>query len=227
MANLLELSRLSKSFGELQILSNLNFSLEEGTSAAVVGPSGAGKSTFLHIAGLMERATEGVVNINGKDAGQMSEDERAHERLDRIGFLFQFHHLLPDFSVLENILIPARLAGDDLERATREAETLLERLGLSNRSTHRPHQLSGGEQQRAGLARALIRRPRLLLCDEPTGNLDLHTASSVAALIWSEVKRSGLSTIIVTHNEMLARQADTTYLLSDGKFLKHSWEDRR
>src|SRR5262249_30531745 len=129
MVNVLELDNVSKSFGELKILTGVDFVLGEGKSAAVLGPSGAGKSTFLHIAGLMERATSGNVSINGRNVSKLSEDKRAFERLNEIGFLFQFHHLLPDFTLLENVLIPSRLAGDDLDSAGREANSLLERLG--------------------------------------------------------------------------------------------------
>lgn len=227
MADILNVENLSKSFGKLDILNGLAFSLEEGKSAAVLGPSGAGKSTFLHIVGLMERPTGGTVQIAGRSVSELSDEELARQRLDGIGFLFQFHHLLPDFTVLENVLIPGRLAGDDLDSSEREARGLLERLGLSERLEHKPHQLSGGEQQRAGLARALVRHPKLLLCDEPTGNLDPHTAASVAELIWSEVKRNGVSTIIVTHNQTLADEADAAYRLEDGKFVTPKKKEKR
>ncbi len=218
MANALELKSISKSFGSLEILRGLDFSLAEGESAAILGPSGAGKSTLLHIAGMMEHPTTGSVVIGGRDMSKLSDAERANERLNHIGFLFQFHHLLPDFNVLENVLIPARLAGDDLNAATDEARRLLDRLGLSERLTHRPHQLSGGEQQRVGLARALIRKPKLLLCDEPTGNLDQTTALHVSDLIFTEVRRERVATIVVTHNDALAKLAGTAYHLEQGKF---------
>jgi len=132
---------------------------------------------------------------------------------------------LPDFTVLENVLMPARLAGDDLTKIERDARSLLERVGLSHRLTHRPHELSGGEQQRAGLVRALIRKPRLLLCDEPTGNLDPTTASSVADIIWSELELGNVATILVTHNETLARRADRAYHVSNGTLRPHVWRN--
>ncbi len=218
MANILELQGISKSFGHLEILRDLAFELKEGQSVAILGPSGSGKSTFLHIAGLMEKPTAGEILLRGKKAGALSEDERARERLDTIGFLFQFHYLLPEFNVLENVLVPPRLAGDDLMMAEKSARSLLDRLGLGERLTHKPHQLSGGEQQRVALARALVRKPKLLLCDEPTGNLDLNTAKNVTDLIFSEVQRGGVATILVTHNEALAKQAGTAYHLAQGRF---------
>ncbi len=220
MASVLELQSISKSFGKLQILNEIDLKLDSGDSVAIVGTSGAGKSTLLHVAGLMEPPTTGKIFLNGRLTSSMSDTLRSQQRLNTIGFLFQFHYLLPDLNVLENVIIPSRLAGEDVSGAMIEAKMLLDRLGLSNRLTHKPHQLSGGEQQRVGLARALIRRPKLLLCDEPTGNLDEHTAQSVSDLIFSEIHRDGVATIIVTHNEELAKKAGTTYHLSDGNFRK-------
>jgi lipoprotein-releasing system ATP-binding protein len=223
MAEVLRLDDVAKAFGALKILRGVSLQVDEGESVAILGESGAGKSTLLHICGLMEQATQGRVLLKGQDCSQLSPDGRARQRLDTVGFLFQFHYLLPDFSVLENVLLPARLAGDDLAAAERDARALLERVGLSSRLTHRPHELSGGEQQRAGLVRALIRKPRLLLCDEPTGNLDPSTASSVADIIWSEMALGRVATILVTHNETLARRADRAYYVSDGTLRAHTW----
>ncbi len=223
MVEVLSLSDVAKSFGTLEILRNIALSVNEGESVAILGESGAGKSTLLHICGLMEQPTSGRVLLKGQDCVQLSSDDRARQRLDTVGFLFQFHYLLPDFSVLENVLMPARLAGDDLALAERDARALLERVGLSQRLTHRPHELSGGEQQRAGLVRALIRKPRLLLCDEPTGNLDPVTASAVADIIWAELALGRVATILVTHNETLARRADRAYYVSDGTLRPHVW----
>jgi lipoprotein-releasing system ATP-binding protein len=223
MANVLELENVSKAFGSLQILRSVNLSIEEGESVAILGESGAGKSTLLHICGLMEQASAGRVALKGVDCSPLSSDARARQRLDAVGFLFQFHYLLPDFSVLENVLMPARLAGDDLAKVESQARALLERVGLASRLTHRPHELSGGEQQRAGLVRALIRRPALLLCDEPTGNLDPVTAFSVADGIWSEMTRGQVATILVTHNELLAQRADRAFDVKDGTLQEHVW----
>lgn len=223
MAEVLSLGSISKSFGPLQILKDITMSVHEGESLAILGESGAGKSTLLHICGLMEQPTAGRVILKNVDCGQLSSDQRARQRLDTIGFLFQFHYLLPDFSVLENVLMPVRLAGDDLVKAEHEAKILFDRVGLSDRLDHRPHELSGGEQQRAGLVRALIRKPKLLLCDEPTGNLDPTTASSVADVIWSELQLGQVATILVTHNETLARRADRAYDVRDGRLEPHEW----
>jgi lipoprotein-releasing system ATP-binding protein len=215
----LELRNITKRFGSLDILRGVNLLLNEGQTASIVGPSGAGKSTLLHIAGLMERPTSGEIFINQRSTVNFSDNDLAKERLNTIGFLFQFHHLLPDFNVLENVLIPSRLAGDDLGASTKQAKEILERLGLSARLDHKPYQLSGGEQQRTALARAVIRKPKILLCDEPTGNLDQHTAQEVFSLIWSEIKRDGVVAVVVTHNEALAQQADASYHLVEGKFV--------
>ena len=216
--SILELAGVGRRFGDLQILSGINLTLATGRSAAVLGPSGVGKSTLLHIAGLMERPTSGTVLIGGRDTAGFADAQLARERLDTIGFLFQFHYLLPDFDVIENVLMPARIAGDDIVESRRRAEEVLARLGLGERLHHRPSQLSGGEQQRAGLARAMMRKPRLLLCDEPTGNLDQQTADGVADVIWSEIHREGVAALIVTHNDRLAARADSIFHLSKGSF---------
>ncbi|OVE76134.1 hypothetical protein BVX98_06555 [bacterium F11] len=214
--SLLYLLNIKKSFGALQILDEVSLKLNEGESIAILGPSGAGKSTLLHIAGLMEKPSGGSVLIKGQKMEIMSEYHRAQERRDRVGFLFQFHYLLPDFDVIENVLIPARMAKDNLVNAEKEAHEILEQLGLENRLHHRPYQLSGGEQQRAALARALIRKPDILLCDEPTGNLDQKTGQSVMSLVWSEIKTRKLASIIVTHNEKIAKEADSICYLENG-----------
>jgi lipoprotein-releasing system ATP-binding protein len=225
MAEILKLENVAKSFGALEILRDVSLGVNEGESVAILGESGAGKSTLLHICGLMEQATRGAVALDGRDCSALSADARARVRLDTVGFLFQFHYLLPDFSVLENVLMPARLAGDNLRRAEDDARALLERVGLSHRLAHRPHELSGGEQQRAGLVRALLRAPRLLLCDEPTGNLDPSTASAVADVIWAELGLGKIATILVTHNETLARRADRAYYVVDGTLRPHIWRN--
>lgn len=218
MANILELTGVSKSYRDVQVLNNLDFRIEKGQAVAILGPSGAGKSTLLHIAGLMDHPTSGSVSIDGRSANNLSEKELARLRLDSVGFVFQFHYLLADFDVLENVLIPCRFANDDLGIRKKEALELLEKLKLSHRLTHRPQELSGGEQQRAAFARALIRRPALLLCDEPTGNLDPHTADEMMSIVWSEVAARQLTTIIVTHNEAVAKRTNVAYHLREGRF---------
>jgi len=217
MGVVLELKSIQKKFGDLEILAGLDFSLHSGEMAIITGTSGAGKSTLLHISGLMERPSNGQVYINGIDTGPLKENDRARTRLDQIGFLFQFHYLLPELDVLENTLIPTKLAGEDHRKATGSAKNLLERLGLSDRIHHRPNQLSGGEQQRTALARALIRKPKILLCDEPTGNLDEHTSKTVWDLITAEVDKENVATVVVTHNQSLASRARMSYHLANGK----------
>lgn len=220
MDPLLQLEKISKNYGPIHVLDEADFTLASGEAAVVLGPSGVGKSTLLHLAGLMERPTSGRILLNGRRVDNATEKERALLRLDAIGFLFQFHHLLPEFNVMDNILMPCRLAGDNIKESGESAERLLERLGLAERLHHRPHQLSGGEQQRAALARALIRKPQVLFCDEPTGNLDQETAHSVMALIYSIVEKDGLATVIVTHNDSFVRYARHVYRLSNGRLFE-------
>lgn len=217
MDKVLTLQNISKNFDELKILTDVSMEISRGQKIAILGPSGAGKSTLLHISGLMERPSSGTIYLEGKDSTKLSETELAQTRLNTIGFLFQFHYLLPEFDVLENTMIPIRLAKGNLVEGEKEAQNILDRLGLTPRLHHRPSRLSGGEQQRAALARAMIQHPRLLLCDEPTGNLDSHTAHDMMNLIWEEVKLQNLATVIVTHNEDLASHVDISYHLSDGK----------
>jgi lipoprotein-releasing system ATP-binding protein len=218
--SLLKMSDISKSFGSLEILKDIELDMAAGETVAIVGPSGSGKSTLLHIAGLMDHPSGGDIILDGKDTTRLSETERARFRLNTIGFVFQFHHLLPDFNVLENVLIPSRLADDDLTESEKEARSLLKRLGLEKRLTHKPYELSGGEQQRTALARALIRHPKLLLCDEPTGNLDPDTAVVVSDMIREEIKREGVGALIVTHNDTIAKSTDRYLRLVEGRFEK-------
>lgn len=217
-AKILELNGVSKSYRDIHVLTDLDFSANKGDAVAILGPSGAGKSTFLHIAGLMDRPTSGSITINGQSASGLAEKDLARLRLDTVGFVFQFHYLMADFNVLENVLIPCRLAKDDLSVKKKDALELLDKLKLSHRLTHRPQELSGGEQQRAAFARALIRRPAILLCDEPTGNLDPHTAEEMMSIVWNEVAARELTTVIVTHNEAVAKRTNVAYHLHDGRF---------
>jgi lipoprotein-releasing system ATP-binding protein len=188
-----------------------------GTIAALVGPSGTGKSTLLHIAGLLERPTAGEVAIDGRPCGGLGDAERTRLRRERIGFVYQFHHLLSDFTALENVAMPPLIVGrarrDALERAT----VLLERLGLAARLGHRPARLSGGEQQRVAIARGLANAPGLLLADEPTGNLDPHTAEEVFAVLLEVVRDTGTAALVATHNPELAARMDAVYRLTDGR----------
>jgi lipoprotein-releasing system ATP-binding protein len=201
----------------LDVLQGIDLAVAPGTIAALVGPSGTGKSTLLHVAGLLERPSAGEVAIDGRPCGGLGDAERTRLRRERIGFVYQFHHLLPDFTALENVAMPQLIAGRGRREASARATALLERLGLAARLDHRPARLSGGEQQRAAIARALANAPGLLLADEPTGNLDPHTAEEVFAILLEVVRDTGTAALVATHNPDLAARMDTTYRLTDGR----------
>jgi lipoprotein-releasing system ATP-binding protein len=201
---------------ELNVFSDISFALRPGEIVALVGQSGAGKSSLLHIAGLLEAPTAGEVIIGGRSASKLSDAERTTIRRETLGFVYQAHHLLPEFSALENVSIPRRIAGFSHAEADEAAKRILGEVGLSQRLTHRPAQLSGGEQQRVAIARALANKPKILLADEPTGNLDPHTADSVFDMLIALVRAEGLAALIATHNYALAEKMDRTLLLSDG-----------
>jgi lipoprotein-releasing system ATP-binding protein len=216
----LELHGVERTFrqaGEtLPVLRGVSLTLRPGEVAALVGPSGAGKSTLLHVAGLLERPDAGDVLLDGKSCGRMSDGERTQMRRSHLGFVYQFHHLLPEFSALENVVLPQMIAGVRRRDAVGRARELLAMVGLRERETHRPARLSGGEQQRVAIVRALANRPRVLLGDEPTGNLDPHTADEVCAALMDIVRRTGLAALIATHNYDLARRMDRTLALEEG-----------
>jgi lipoprotein-releasing system ATP-binding protein len=209
---------LSKTYlGEtapVTVFRNLSFELPEGLFAAVMGPSGSGKSTLLHLLGAIDRPDTGRVEVFGQSLEEMRAAERARFRNATIGFVFQFHHLLPEFTSEENVAFPHRIAGLSAGEARRKARELLDRVGLSDRTAHRPRALSGGEQQRVAIARALARGPRLLLADEPTGNLDADSAARVFALLEELHRERGMSTILVTHNPDLAKRCDKIFSMS-------------
>jgi lipoprotein-releasing system ATP-binding protein len=200
----------------LEILRGAELSLWPGQSVALIAPSGAGKSTLLHIAGLLEHADGGEVFIDGVATAQLSDSERTQIRRGEIGFVYQFHHLLPEFSALENVILPQMIQGLAKKEAQRRAGELLSYLGLKGRLTHRPSELSGGEQQRVAIARAVANAPRILLADEPTGNLDPRTAEHVFATLAELVRASGLAAIVATHNMDLADRMDRRVTLRDG-----------
>jgi lipoprotein-releasing system ATP-binding protein len=202
---------------ELAVLNGADLELMPGEIVALVGPSGAGKSTLLHVAGLLERPDGGQVLIDGRNAGGQSDEQRTLLRRRALGFVYQFHHLLPEFSALENVMLPQMIAGVPRAAARRKAEALLRRVGLGDRLTHRPARLSGGEQQRVAIVRALANDPQILLADEPTGNLDHATADSVMETLTGIVRASGLAALIATHNLDLARRLDRTVSLADGR----------
>jgi len=204
----------------LHILSGAELAVWAGQSVALVAPSGAGKSTLLHLSGLLEHPDHGEVYIDGRATAVLPDHERTRIRRNEIGFIYQSHHLLPEFTAIENVLMPQMIRGLSRAEAKKRGEELLAYLGLSARLHHRPAELSGGEQQRVAIARAVANAPRLLLADEPTGNLDVHTADHVFNALMQLVRASGLATIIATHNMELAARMDRRVTLRDGKVVE-------
>ncbi len=202
--------------GALPVLRGVDLTLAAGEIVALVAPSGAGKSTLLHLAGLLEKPDGGAVIVDGRDAGALSDAERTTIRRDTIGFVYQFHHLLAEFSALENVMLPQMIAGVAKRAAAARARELLGAFGLSARLAHLPGKLSGGEQQRVAIARALANRPRVLLADEPTGNLDVGTAGVVFEQLLAMVRDQGVAALIATHNPELAARMDRRVTLHDG-----------
>ncbi len=202
--------------GGLTVLKGVDLEVMPGEVVGLIGPSGSGKSSLLHAAGLLERPTSGQVLIDGEDVGGLDERARTRLRLHRIGFVYQFHHLLPEFDALDNVALPMRIAGVREGEARRRATAQLTALGLGQRVTHQPAQLSGGEQQRVAIARALANSPRLLLADEPTGNLDPATSQAVFEALRELAKTTGVAALIATHNMELAGHMDRVFALKDG-----------
>jgi lipoprotein-releasing system ATP-binding protein len=201
----------------VEVLNGASLALYPGQSVALIAPSGAGKSTLLHVAGLLERPNAGEVTIGGLAASTMADDERTALRRSQIGFVYQFHHLLPEFSALENLILPQMIAGLSRAEAATRGRELLGYLGLGARESHRPAELSGGEQQRVAIARAVANGPRVLLADEPTGNLDPKTADHVFATLAALVKATGLAALVATHNMDLAARMDRRVTIRDGQ----------
>ncbi len=206
--------------GTLEVFRDVRMTLRPGELVALVGPSGAGKSSLLHMAGLLEAPSDGEIYINGAAASQLPDRERTRLRRDLIGFVYQAHHLLPEFSALENVIVPQRIAGKSRDEARAEAVRLLTQVGLAGRLEHRPSQLSGGEQQRVAMARALANHPRLLLADEPTGNLDPRTAQGVFDVLIHLVRSEGVAALIATHNPDLAARMDRALVLHEGRLIE-------
>ena len=223
MNNFLKIQGLYKSFQsgteKLRILIDLSLRLKEGEMLAVTGASGSGKSTFLHLVGGMDRADAGEIILAGQKVTRLEGRQLAQFRNSKIGFIFQFHHLLPEFSALENVMFPLLLRRTPFAEARISAHALLDEVGLADRSHHKPGQLSGGEQQRVAVARALVGKPSLLLGDEPTGNLDEHTAESIYELLLDIQRRHHLTSIIVTHNPKLAALCSLEKRLEEGKLV--------
>lgn len=216
---MLKASGIQKTYGELQVLKNINLEVSRSEIVAIVGASGAGKSTLLHILGTLDIPDQGKVLINGKDVFAQSQKQLASFRNASIGFVFQFHNLLPEFSAFENVLIPGLIGRQSEAEVKKKAHELLDMLGLGNRKDHKPSQLSGGEQQRAAVARALINSPALILADEPSGNLDSKNAVDLHNLFFQLRKDLGQTFIIVTHNSDLSQMADRRLEIRDGQIL--------
>ena len=215
-----KLTDLRRSFEQggvrIDVLRGVNLEVAPGEIVALLGPSGSGKSTMLQAVGLLEGGFQGRIDIAGTDASALSGDDRTTLRRDKLGFVYQFHHLLPDFNAIENVILPQLVAGKPREEARARAEELLSALGLAARLDHRPSQLSGGEQQRVAVARALANKPLLVLADEPTGNLDEHTADKVLAEFLRLVRDEGSAALVATHNERLAKKMDRVVRLHEG-----------
>jgi lipoprotein-releasing system ATP-binding protein len=218
--HLLSAVALKKSYrtqaGELPVLQGVDLSIDEGEVVAITGESGTGKSTLLHLLGALDRPTDGNIFYRGKDILTLGDSDLASFRNKSVGFVFQFHHLLPEFSAFENVAMPALIGGASLRSVSERVEVLLTELGVADRARHKPNQLSGGEQQRVAVARALINKPALVLMDEPTGNLDGRTADSLHAEILRLSREEGQTFVIVTHNPALAALADRQFLLERG-----------
>lgn len=202
--------------GWLEVIRGADLKLEPGEMVALVGPSGSGKSTLLHIAGLLENQADGEVVIRGTPTRELSDDKRTALRRTTMGFVYQHHHLLPEFSALENVVIPQMIAGKSKAVARERATSLLRRVGLGERLSHRPAKLSGGEQQRVAIARALANAPAIVLADEPTGNLDVHTAEDVFAMLAQLVREDRVAALIATHNMEIARRMDRVVTIREG-----------
>jgi len=216
----LRLEKVTRGFkegsGRLEVLRGVDLDIWPGEIVALIGPSGAGKSTLLHITGLLEQPDGGQVYLDGTPCVGLSDAERTELRRDHLGFVYQFHHLLPEFSALENIMLPQLVSGISKREAAERGRKLLDKVQLGARATHRPAELSGGEQQRIAIARALANEPRLLLADEPTGNLDQRTADHVFAMLMDVLRSTGRAALIATHNPELARRMDRIVTIQDG-----------
>ena len=216
---MIKVSNIRKSFGDLEVLRNVSLDVKEGEIVSIVGASGAGKTTLLQIMGTLLSADSGEVVIAGTNVFGLNEKRTAEFRNRHIGFVFQFHNLLPEFSALENVMMPALIGGAKRKEAKQRALELLEAVGLSERTDHKPAQLSGGEQQRVAIARALINRPSVVFADEPTGNLDTHNRDEIQRLLFEVREKFGQTIVMVTHDERLAEMADRKIVMSDGQVL--------
>jgi len=215
----IQATNIVKSYGPLEVLRGLDLSVESGEVVAIVGASGAGKSTLLQILGTLDVPNQGELHIDGTPVHGMSRSALSRFRNENLGFVFQSHRLLPEFNAVENVMMPAWISGQSTDQSTPRAEALLQELGLGHRLAHNPSELSGGEQQRVAVARALMNRPKVLLADEPSGNLDSENAEALHDLFFQLRDRSGQTIVLVTHNETLAARADRTLRMADGQFI--------
>lgn len=222
----LELTNITRHYAEgaerIDVLRGASLTLHAGEAVAIVGPSGSGKSTLLHVAGLLDAPNSGTLQIQSKPIAALTDDARAALRNTHCGFVYQFHHLLREFTALENVLMPAQIAGPITATQRTRAEHLLRTVGLAHRINHLPSQLSGGEQQRVAIARALMNKPSVLLADEPTGNLDPHTAEEVTDALFALIETEGMAALLVTHNPALAARCHHTYTMHEGVLEKAS-----
>lgn len=216
---MIRVTDIHKSFGELEVLKGVSLEIADGEVVSIVGASGAGKTTLLQILGTLSHADKGRVEIGGKDVSSMGDKALSKFRNEQIGFVFQFHHLLPEFTTFENVCMPGLIGRRPRAEVERRAEELLEMMGITQRREHKPAQLSGGEQQRVAIARALINSPAVLLADEPSGNLDSHNREEIHRLFFDLRNKLGQTVVIVTHDENLAAMADRKITMSDGKIL--------
>ena len=216
---MIQATNIVKSFGPLEVLRGLDLRVEPGEVVAIVGASGAGKSTLLQILGTLDVPNQGELHIDGKPVHGMSRSALSRFRNENLGFVFQSHRLLPEFNAVENVMMPAWISGQSTDQSTPRAEALLQEFGLGHRLAHNPSELSGGEQQRVAVARALMNRPKVLLADEPSGNLDSENAEALHDLFFQLRDRSGQTIVLVTHNESLAARADRRLRMADGQFI--------
>ena len=214
-------TNIHKSYDHLQVLKGVSLEITKGDLVCIVGPSGAGKSTLLHIIGTLDKADSGTVTINNQQISSLKDNELSDFRNQHLGFVFQFHHLLPEFTAIENVSIPAFIAKKNEAETKKRAKELLDFLGLKDRLNHRPNELSGGEQQRVSVARALMNQPLVILADEPTGNLDTERSEELHQLFFDLKKEFNQTFIIVTHNDLLADKADKKFVMKDGLIISH------
>ncbi len=221
---MIKLRNITKSFGNLEVLRGIDLDIEKGEVVSIVGPSGAGKTTLLQIMGTLDTADSGTIEIDGIDVSKLNQKELSKFRNQKIGFVFQFHQLLPEFNALENIMIPAFIAGVSKSEARKRAEELLEFMGLTDRATHKPNELSGGEKQRVAVARALMNRPVVIMADEPSGSLDSKNKEELHRLFFDLRDKMDQTFVIVTHDEKLAELSDRTIHMKDGNILREEAE---